>query len=554
MNLTEMEFNHVGAFKTSTGFVEGQISGTIIGSKAVRVVAVETTGGRIGAENPDWLTIELAAWNTATDANVLQERSVSFSVTENTGLARTAFVFVLPPSVTAQVNEMLDEDAYVKDEYAKYATYVVQGSQNYEEYISTGFAESFSFVHIEDEALIEMLDQKFGSSAHRYSLVYNDIYASDDAWMTLSVPYADVKVYDADMTTEKTGDDSFWLSFNANEDSNNTAGVVMMDFEDQKLPPVPFVGYIVFVDGSSGVLAIVECKSPVGDYISMNTEGELPYVFAEMSKAKAEPLVAVFGQTNNVYRLTYTDKSANETAIMNLSIAYDHYKVFDKDKADMTSDASYWLGIEKSGEDGKTAIAQMFKGGELSEEPTVGYIVLYGSDSSVYAIIECISCSGEIEVSAERFVDPAAAEAAGAAVYEVVAGEIYDNFKEYNSTILKLVYTDKNTALSLKTPNTLFQFTVNPYTKENMVTIDGKDMYNDAGYLWDWSESENRYVTQWYEEIKGSNGKKEKHYYYKDSIEIKMLSDVSDECVVFLYPSGSDNSTELIIYCVLELN
>ena len=276
MGLTTLDFNYLGEFKTSTGYVEGSVTGHLKSSKYARVFAVETTGNKVGKENPEWFIIEVANWNTADDAEVLQERTLTFTAAENPGATRSAFVFVLPPSVTASAADLFNEDASVKEEYAQYSIPVVQGSMNYDDYITVEIDETAEYAYSFEKASQEKKDELtaiYGNTDHVYVLNYESPYCSEYASMTMAIEFASYKIYSNDGTLEDmSGVDKYWLQYQ-NIGSSNGAGVIDMYFnkknvsednpaEVMPLPVEPSIGYVVFYNANNDVLAIVECISP----------------------------------------------------------------------------------------------------------------------------------------------------------------------------------------------------------------------------------------------------------------------------------------------------
>ena len=567
MTLTKLEYNYLGAVNTSTGYVDELATGHVFGTKDVRIFAVETTGGKVGnvlSGNDAWFRIEVGAFVEGKDQSVLQEREMTFSVTENMGDDRSAMLFILPPTVTAEIADLFNEDASVKDDYMAYAVPVSQGSMNYAEYIKIPEAADagYTFERVTDDAHAAALVDAFGETSHIYTLRYSDAYASDNAVMTLAIPYTSFHIFDDDMN-DRTSDEEFWLAFNVTDEDNRTAGAAEM-YLGQALPPLSSVGYVVFKGTDGKILAIVECVSPARDYITMpSNDAGLSYAFVNHSDAKKTELSSAFGSTDNVYRMTYTDAmmevegknvlAANVEAIMTLSIPFVSYKIFDSDKVtEKTNDGDFWLSLQT----GDDVIAVMYKDKKLPVEPSVGYIVFYGEDGDVYAIVECISPVGKAEeadpdtkldVSSERFVDPAAAEAVGAKVYEITAGPTFDRYKEYSCPVLKLVYTKPNTSLLVNVPTNTFLFTLYENTVEDYLEsqtwlkVDGKDMYNDAGYIWEWTN--NGYVGS------SPDGKS-----YDGTAEISMNASTSASANMLLHPRDSgESSVVCVIVCVLDL-
>lgn len=274
MGLTALEFNNRGKIKTTTGFMDDMAAARLTGVKDVRLVAVETTGSKVGKENPEWFTWELSAWNTASGADVIQERTMSFRVADNIvdgveGEDRSAVLFVLPPDITAKTAEMFSETAQVKEEYAQWATQV---SQKHYPFITIPDAPDAEYAHTFEVASTEKkneLTSRFGDTDYVYVLTYESPYSRDDAYMTMSEPYSSFKVFSNDGNEDKSADEQFWLKYVSASEENDYGSVGM--YENMTLPfDVPSVGYVVFYKDAKGeggetvseVLAIVECVSP----------------------------------------------------------------------------------------------------------------------------------------------------------------------------------------------------------------------------------------------------------------------------------------------------
>ena len=276
MSLTELDYNYLGDVNTSTGYIDSKATATLTGVKDVRVFAVETTNGVVGVENPDWFKYEISVWDPSTDASVIQEREMTFSVTENAGEVRSAVLFVLPPTVTAKVADLFNDDATVKVDYAQYALNVTQASQHYDDYISVNINQSaefaYSFVRATEQKA-QQLTAAFGATDYVYTLTYTSPYCRDDAFMTMPVSFTSYKVFSSDdLTTDKSKTEGFWLSF-ANATDSNNYGVVDMYSNEMELPDVASVGYVVFYGSNGQVLAIVECISPIK---KVEVEGDYP--------------------------------------------------------------------------------------------------------------------------------------------------------------------------------------------------------------------------------------------------------------------------------------
>ena len=265
MSMTALEFSYDGLVKTSIGFEELTMTGNVMSVKDARIFAVETTGDVLGTVNPEWFTITLSSWNNADGANVLQDRTMSFSVTENEGDERMAMMFILPATITVEVAELFNSDMTVKEEYAQWAVPVSQLSKNYAEYITIAEAEEpdFTFVRASEEKAAQ-LTALFGNTDFVYVLTYEDMYASDQASMTMAVPFSEYKVYAQD-NSDMTADETFWLQY-TNYVENNNYGAIKM-YLDMELPAEASVGYVIYYNSFGEILAIVECISPVKEEV-----------------------------------------------------------------------------------------------------------------------------------------------------------------------------------------------------------------------------------------------------------------------------------------------
>ena len=272
MSLAELEYNYIGEINTSTGYIEVPATGHLFGVKDVRVFAVETTGGKVGAENPDWFTIEMTGWNTASGADVLQERTLTFRVTENAGDARSAVLFFLPPSIKSKAEELFNADASVKEEYSSYAVAVSQGSMDYDEYLTVHENPDPEFDYSFEKASSDKASQLaalYGATDFVYVLTYESPYCRDDAYLTMAVPFASYKVFA----------EGEWLAY-TNAGETNNYGVIDM-YRELELPTEPVVGHVVFYNSASEVLAIVECVSPFKEEVIVTPPEDLGDVITD---------------------------------------------------------------------------------------------------------------------------------------------------------------------------------------------------------------------------------------------------------------------------------
>lgn len=268
MGLTELDFNAAGDLKTALGYEPVPVEGMVLGTSAVQVFAVERVAGKYnvsGQEQPSWVNIEMSAYNTAGSSPVLQERTFTVTVDENTGDERSAALFFVPYDFWGELGNLFNDDlTQVKEEYAGYFIEIKQYSNDVEYIMMSSSSGEMASVGASfapaDEMKAASLTAQFGQTSYVYTLSYEYIYSRDNAWMNLARPYSSLKYYDSTYA-DKTGDSDFWLSYVAgNEDG--TYGQFLMYSSTEELPEEPSTGYAVFYDSNGNVLAIVECISP----------------------------------------------------------------------------------------------------------------------------------------------------------------------------------------------------------------------------------------------------------------------------------------------------
>lgn len=269
MALTELDFNAAGEVMTSTGYADVDVTASVFGTSKVEVLVFEKTAGKyLIDKEAEWVNVTVSAFNTASDAPVLQDRDIKISVTENKAGDREAVMVFVPHSLSGNAKAMFTEDkTAVKEEYMQYAVSVSQLSNKFVITMNSAPETMEEVGATFEEASAEKkaeLSAAFGETDQIYVLTYDDIYALDEAHMSMTRTYASVKVYDADKNDQSAVED-FWLAFNGEETKN--AGVVEMYFNSDpdnlpKLPTSPSTGYVVFYDDDDSVLAIIECVSP----------------------------------------------------------------------------------------------------------------------------------------------------------------------------------------------------------------------------------------------------------------------------------------------------
>lgn len=237
--------------------------------------------------------------------------------------------------------------------------------------------------------------------------------------------------------------------------------------------------------------------------------------FVEASAEKKAELVAAFGETDNVYVLTYDNIYALDAARMMMSREFADVKVFDNTKADQSAVADFWLAFNHDAEAKSSGVVEMYFNSDpsalpaLPTTPSVGYVVFYDSTGAVLAIVECVSPWKEeivtppgdddegdvddgkirdeygnvyVEVSS-YFSDPEAATESGAKIYELVSGPYYDQYSEYQCPILLLEYTSVDASPQIVLSSKVSQWFAYLSTYSEYVTVNKKTYANTSGMM-----------------------------------------------------------------------
>ena len=269
MGLTSLDYNAAGELMTSTGYADVDATGMIYGTSETDVAVVEYVDGKyVTGSSPEWIRVSVSAFNTASEVPVLQERTVTVKVTENLGSDRQAVLLFMPHALGGKAELAFSDDkSQIKEEYQNYAVAVSQLSNKFVITMAStqeAMAEAGASFEAASDVKAAELTAAFGQTDQVYVLTYDNVYALDEARMTMTRPFASVKVFDA-AKVDQTAVQDFWLAFS--HDENNSSGVVEMYFNTDpsllpKLPTEPSTGYIVLYDKSGETLAIIECVSP----------------------------------------------------------------------------------------------------------------------------------------------------------------------------------------------------------------------------------------------------------------------------------------------------
>ena len=522
MGLTELEYNHLGEFKTSTGYVEGAATGTFTGSKDVRVLAVETTGNKVGVMNPDWFKVEIAAWNTASGAEVLQERTINLSAEANPGDSRSAVLFILPPSTDVEYTKFFNENATVKDAYAQWAIMVSQASEADMEYIQIDESEESEypcfFENATDEKTAE-LTALFGETEYVYVLTYDSPYSRDNAYMTMLSEYASYKIFTKDDTiTDMSQVEDFWLKFTSGV-AESKSGIIDM-YVDIELPVKPSIGYVVFYGFKDEVLAIVECVSPYVEEMLQVDVTTIPLVtgvltesinvtsnvaWTASSNADWCSVSPASGNKNGVITITVTENDTDQDRIAEITVKSENIirvvtvkqelgDVIEVDVEELSFDCLSASAVVKvtsnvswNVESSEAWCTVAAKSDEMNSDIVVSVSMNNStSDREAIVTIKSENKSKTIKVCQKyddgsvtngdelvHFVDWNEARAKGAILQRLTSGELFKEYSDGSAPVYHLLYTQVNEPLRIVLPSTVKTHNVNPWVNSTLIKVNG---------------------------------------------------------------------------------
>lgn len=256
--VTSLSFNGDGDYAVSIGYETGPAYGTVFGPEGVKVIAVDKTESGYGTSESAWVHAEIEDWDTSGD--VLQTRTVAYSVDVNEGDAREAVVFVLPATFEGTPADLFS-GSQIKDEFLANNFPLTQGKKSNE------FATPISAKDARDEVGFyfnkisggSVLTSWFGQADYGYKITYSVAWSLDEGWLYLKEAFDSYKVFDGDRN-EQTSED-FWLSMEYTENKRSVRMVMDTDTADE--------GFVVLYDASGATLCVFRCyfdpsQAPVG--------------------------------------------------------------------------------------------------------------------------------------------------------------------------------------------------------------------------------------------------------------------------------------------------
>lgn len=271
----------------------------ILAAEGTRILALDLQDGR-HVESAGWLDI-LNEFDPA--SGYLQSFPVQFSVGENTGLDRSADIFVFPPKFKElKVEDICDKTTCeVKAEYAAYKVATISQEGIIPPYITPLSTEEtmlevgtyYTVLEATAEENVLKWDFPVAPSYHRF--IYTGPYSHEEAKFECFKPFAKCVLFnDADypngLFTEKVETEGYWLEFagfdnnkkgcfnimNVPSESTQTAAV-FYDSEDNILGCV----LIRYDAASSGTDEFVlNLDAGEGELVKLGEESEIYQAFA----------------------------------------------------------------------------------------------------------------------------------------------------------------------------------------------------------------------------------------------------------------------------------
>ena len=347
--LTEKtEFNFQGHIYSSMigEYVEGGAIATVLGVDGSSVVAVEFTeaAGLVQAAlNPQWLTIDYAAWDSS-DNSVIQKRALTLSAAVNDGAARKATVLILPQGVAADNIDLIALNGAITDEYKPYVATIVEQAGD------PGSIEIVGEQTMESSGnSIEQLDGShwifglFPGVKTGYDVLYTSQWAYEDWYVNVARPYTEIKCYSFDTTgaTVELSGDTAWITTTVFGTNSEKVRIVMDKSKptaapSQNLNTGDYEGVVTFAD-QSGVFALIFCRyNEAAAQISTGVSFYYPDYAAQQNSTLVEltsgelyTKYASYGE--KVYHLTYTTATPNLSMLKGLPQAWGYVNEADKE-------------------------------------------------------------------------------------------------------------------------------------------------------------------------------------------------------------------------------
>ena len=254
---------------------------------------------------------------------------------------------------------------------------------------------------------------------------------------------------------------------------------------------------------TSGIEAIISSLDKYAAYSIPVVQKKRPeeYITFEAESAERESAGLVFarsqepllpeknfkfaeGASSWQYDLSYLKERATVVSPFYITEAYETIVVYDAGGNEISDEdlPDNWLNYSSLG-DGLYGQIVMDMSKFTSTPPAAidGYVVFKDEKGKVLSVVHCFYVREESsdvdilhDVSATMFVNPADASAAGAKIYEVLAGPTYEAHKGNQAPIYKVIFTVDDTSLYINTKKTCSSYSCQDKVEEgpDMVTID----------------------------------------------------------------------------------
>lgn len=197
------------------------------------------------------------------------------------------------------------------------------------------------------------------------------------------------------------------------------------------------------------------------------------------------------------YDMKYTKGISSSKSAVSLTEPYAAVEIYDAEGHQITENLSeHWLNYEQLGDVMYGQVVMIEENlpteeiiGEEGEPVKVrvesidGYVVFKNDQGEVLSIVHCFYVKEKLsdvdvyeEASAEVFMNPEAAAAAGVSAYKITAGPTYQQYIEMESPIYIITSTKDNQTFTIKTSTACSMYTCQeePNHGPKMVTVDNQ--------------------------------------------------------------------------------
>ena len=394
---------------------------TAVDNTQICAVSFTSKAGVYTAElNPAWVTFSLGEWDS-TETALIQQRDIEYDVTENTGMERTAHLFVLPADMAADLDAICEKEGdavtgNIAEAYVPYlATTIIQ------EEAPGSIQAADASAMLKAGAMLERLDLDskvfalFPEAKEAYSLIYtnNDAVKGDDVLLNLSKTISSMSYFYVPKDSEtpvQMGFSNTWLTLSATTsplkvvmNPSKSTAILNEETGDKE-------GYIVLKD-AEGTFAVIFCRYNEETVLVekeevINIEFYLPSSAAGQGSTLVQLTEGELYETYHakynvpVFHLTYTRERANTSMITGL---YDEendtpYNII----YDNELDNKYWLDYEPSLEYQMITMSPKNVSDEDKKEdkyeltdPRTGALVVLNADGSYRCVLVCTFNSGK---------------------------------------------------------------------------------------------------------------------------------------------------------------